>query len=103
MISVDKPMPKDCTECPFMYDYIYCNAAEESFCERNYDIVTERKRPDWCPLIEEKEYEPFYQYSEHTGSKWICCGNCDEPMVIAKSSIKPNYCSKCGKKVKWDD
>ena len=52
MISVDKPMPKDCTECPMMYDYVYCNAAEEGFCEKDFDICEADHRPDWCPLVE---------------------------------------------------
>lgn len=47
-----------CYECPFFYDYIYCELeplhTEEGW-HLDYTDRDDNKRPDWCKLKERKE------------------------------------------------
>ena len=54
-------------------------------------------------IMQEREpIEPYIQYSEHTGTKWIMCSVCDNPLCKASDDDKPKFCSECGKKVRWE-
>ena len=53
-------------------------------------------------LKAQEPVEPLAEYSVHTGSKWAICGKCYEPLAKASDKEKPNYCSFCGRAVKWN-
>ena len=45
--------------------------------------------------MEDNDNKPFITVSVHTGSKWICCGRCEEPIVKLGDEI-PQKCTYCG-------
>ena len=49
----------------------------------------------------QEPFEPYGQYSVHTGTKWIVCGACEKPLCMMKDSYRPKYCPECGRMVKW--
>lgn len=54
-------------------------------------------------LIAQEPVKPYGEYSEHTGTKWLTCGACNQPMVkITPNAVYPNYCPECGRAVKWE-
>ena len=53
-------------------------------------------------LMDEDSAEPYIQYSEHTGTKWVVCGVCDNPLCKASDDDKPKFCSECGRRVRWN-
>ena len=47
--------------------------------------------------------KPYAEYSEHTGTKWLVCGACKQPMIkITPNAVYPNYCPECGREVWWE-
>ena len=47
--------------------------------------------------------KPYAEYSEHTGTKWLTCGACEQPMIkITPDAVYPNYCPNCGRKVWYE-
>jgi len=50
MIALDRPMPRDCDDCPCCDDYYRCGASGKKFEDEDFDIW-ERRLPD-CPLID---------------------------------------------------
>ena len=58
-------------------------------------------------LKEHEPVEPFCEYSVHTGTKWICCGECNTTLMKYSEykdagPMMKHYCPNCGKAVKWD-
>lgn len=56
MIQIDIPMPKRCLDCPCYGHAVYgkCKAKEYFFSAEDR-IWQEKRRPDWCPLLEERK------------------------------------------------
>lgn len=56
--------------------------------------------------MEGNDNKPFVTVSVHTGSKWICCGHCEEPIVKLGNEI-PQKCPYCGANMRdkhpWKD
>jgi hypothetical protein len=60
-------------------------------------------REDAIALLKAQEpVKPYAVYSEHTGTKWLVCGACDEPMNKVRDETWSNYCPNCGRAVKWE-
>ena len=61
MIQIDMPMSKACSDCPFNYDFCWCNAFGshdewEKYSDDWNDHVCDRKtRPEYCPLKEQEK------------------------------------------------
>lgn len=56
MIRIDTTMPTRCADCPCYSHAIYGHCkAKNHFFKAEEMIWKEKKRPDWCPLMEEKE------------------------------------------------
>ena len=54
-------------------------------------------------LKAQEPVKPYGMYSEHTGTKWLTCGACNQPMIkMTPDAIYPNYCPECGRKVWWE-
>lgn len=54
-------------------------------------------------LKDQGPVKPYAEYSEHTGTKWLTCGACNQPMIkITPDAVYPNYCPECGRKVWWE-
>ena len=51
-----------------------------------------------------KEHEPVEpkQLVDGLVTRYAC-GNCGKHLVIISNSWRDNYCSKCGRKVEWND
>ena len=41
-----------CSDCPFFYDYIYCEIDERPKQYKQYTWSEDGHRPDWCPIKE---------------------------------------------------
>ena len=56
---------------------------------------------DALALLKTQEpVKPYAEYSEHTGTKWLTCGACNQPMIkMTPDAVYPNYCPECGRKV----
>jgi hypothetical protein len=62
-----------------------------------------RLKTDAIALLKTQEpVKPYAVYSEHTGTKWLVCGACDEPMNKVRDETWSNYCPNCGRAVKWE-
>ena len=46
MVKIDMEMPKTCGDCPFVF---YAKN-----CALRIKVVELNKKPDWCPLIDDK-------------------------------------------------
>ena len=58
---------------------------------------------DALALLKAQEpVKPYAMYSEHTGTKWLVCGACNEPMNKTKDETWANFCPNCGRAVKYD-
>lgn len=53
MVKIDMEMPKKCIDCPFVF---YAKN-----CALTIKQVELSKKPDWCPLIEDKENKKLSQ------------------------------------------
>ena len=57
---------------------------------------------DALELLKAQEpVKPYAEYCEHTGTKWLVCGACHEPMNKTSEETWSNYCPNCGRAVKW--
>ena len=59
MIALDRPMPKNCDDCPCEHD-----AACYAEGVRNPNLYDYKGRPEQCPLIDLPEYEGKAQLSQ---------------------------------------
>lgn len=53
MVKIDMEMPKKCIDCPFVF--------YAKICALVFKQVKLSKKPDWCPLIEDKENKKLSQ------------------------------------------
>lgn len=101
----DMQMPKNCRECPFLYDGDACYAANKPnamflplVCNGRTDeypineFPFHEKRVDWCPLM---DAEPVRH------GKWIegKCNRCGEHAPywsMASTYYRSNFCPNCG-------
>ena len=105
MIQIDMPMPKNCANCCFATAK-WINGIITLFCmtqtgKRMYahDLISREDRPGWCPLKEQEAVEPINSYGTFR------CGNCGNIVGYNDGhgrGYQNNFCSKCGKMVKWD-
>lgn len=94
MIQIDIPMPKCCGHCFALDDngdYPRCLITEE---QRGYTFRIREKRMPNCPLKDQNE-EIKPQKTLFVREYW--CGKCGFMLIE-----HPNYCSNCGKAVKWN-
>ena len=84
----------DNPKCPY-------NGCEDM--ARGEDCMSLMMRDALSLLKAQEPVKPYGKYSEHTGTKWLACGACNQPMVkITPNTVYPNYCPECGRAVKWE-
>lgn len=54
-LTLNIDMPKNCIECPFNYDCLFCIAATEGERDLLYEDEYYIRREEWCPLEEVKQ------------------------------------------------
>ena len=99
MIRIDMMMPTNCLECPACNEYLMCAIPVNGIKWGENDVCEfGQGRPEWCPMEDQEAVKPkskvrhgAYAQIQHF------CGNCN-----AVLHGKPNYCSNCGRKVKWN-
>lgn len=75
----------------------------EVILEDTADMFYRSTIQDAIALLKAQEpVKPYAVYSEHTGTKWLVCGACDEPMNKVRDETWSNYCPNCGRAVKWE-
>ncbi len=80
----------DCYNCP--YDDT-----------KGLECIDNLRRDTLALLKAQEPVKPYVMYSEHTGTKWLTCGACNQPMIkMTPDAVYPNYCPECGKKVWWE-
>ena len=82
----------NCTQCPYYKE-----------CETEGILVCLPMMRDALELLKAQEpVKPYAEYCEHTGTKWLVCGACHEPMNKTSEETWSNYCPNCGREVKWE-
>ena len=133
MIRIDLDVPESCYSCPFCdYEEGYCFADRK---ERNVseysNRLLEKKKPDWCPAIEEKalrvkeEIKSIFKRNEGEGNAPVflpnltvggeefenvfigrihyTCPMCGETLSTGKPLEGIKFCFNCGQEVTWND
>ena len=100
MIQIDMPMPKNCLECPACNEYMMCAIPVNGRKWGENDVREfSQSRPEWCPLKEQEAVKPtlIREGRNKYYNDYVCPG-CDNELHYGQ-----NYCSECGRAVKWDD
>ena len=56
MIALDRPMPRDCDECPCNHDNICYAEGVRNPTTLDW-FERQKRREEWCPLIDLTQYE----------------------------------------------
>lgn len=92
-LDMDRRMPEGCTDCPFVYDNIWCSALQESPRIPDESYYADERAP-FCPLQEITEREWIDRPDKHFPR--VECPECGSDAGAAWM----NYCPVCGTKMK---
>ena len=97
MIMIDTEMPECCNRC-----FIEKSTEYETWCglDEGKDLTYNDamvRRPEWCPLKEEKEETVEPELEGGGSSWWYVCGECHSIV-----NDRDKYCRQCGKRVLWE-
>lgn len=81
-------------ECPYSE---LCGEYEDSF-----EDCTTALSKDAIALLKEQEPIKPTRYQEGRWFKTWRCGACGGTLVFRNGEDKPNYCTDCGRAVKWE-
>lgn len=95
-IGLDMDMPEECHKCPFQFKFK--DDEIDSWYMRRC-VITRRKieypRPEWCPLKEREPVKPTWLQGK------AYCSSCGHGFPRKSADREINYCSYCGRAVKW--
>ena len=97
MIIIDIDMPDNCDECRFNTEYGFCKAKPDNFCGNTDNW----KRPEWCPLKEQKAKKGHWIVLESCADEGIYCSECHKKIFDRTTKPKKKlsqYCPHCGSK-----